>query len=218
LANDQVYHVFNKSIDGRKIFKFKRELTRATINLWYYRFYKPPIPLSKYLLLSFNRQVEYHNVLLDSQQIVTVLAYCLMPNHFHILVRQKNDQGISKYLANIQNSYTKYYNQVNQRKGPLFLNRFRAVRIESDEQLLHVSRYIHLNPVTSYLLKEPRELDEYSWSSWDKYMSGNQRIYQICETDEILGMVGGREKYEQFVFDQAEYQRKLKEISSIILE
>jgi putative transposase len=73
---------------------------------------------------------------------VTVIAYCLMPNHFHLVLRQNEDGGISQYLADFQNSYTKYFDLKHRRSGAIFNRQFKAVLIESENQLLHLTRYI----------------------------------------------------------------------------
>ena len=74
-----------------------------------------------------------------------IICYCLMPNHLHLLLRQLMDGGISKFMSNFANSYTRYFNTKSKRKGPVFEGKFKAKRIETDEQLLHLSRHIHLN-------------------------------------------------------------------------
>ena len=137
-----------------------------------------------------------------------------MPNHFHFLLRQTEDGGISKFLSNLQNSYTKFFNLSHERDGSLFLDQFKAIRIETDEQLTHVSRYIHLNPHTGYVVKTLEELEIYPWSSFSDYL---QRKSLVVDVDFILNFLG-KQSYKKFVFDQADYQRKLKEIEHLVLE
>lgn len=91
---------------------------------------------------------------------------------------------------------------------------FKAVRIESDEQLLHISRYIHLNPVTSYLVKIETLL-EYPWSSFKDYLGENA---SMVARDKVLGHFRSKEDYKRFVFDQASYQRELERIKHLTLE
>lgn len=137
-----------------------------------------------------------------------------MPNHYHLLVRQVVKGGISKYMGDFQNSYSKYFNTRNERKGSLFLRPFRAVRVESDEGLLHLSRYIHLNPVTGYLVRDIDNLAAYKWSSWTEYT--NKKL-NLCNPSEVLSFFGGSSaKYKRFVINQADYQRKLKKIEYLI--
>lgn len=149
-----------------------------------------------------------------ARPLVSIIGFCLMPNHFHLLLRQETDGAISKYLSNFQNSYTRYFNISNERDGSLFMDQFKAVRIESEAQLVHVSRYIHLNPHTAFLTKTEKELELYPWSSFREYLNGGV----IVESEIVLGLFAGRESYRKFVFDNADYQRKLKMIEHLAFE
>jgi len=151
-----------------------------------------------------------------SARHIEILAYCLMPNHFHFLLRQVAVNGISKFAANFTNSYTKYFNTLNDRVGPLFQGAFKAVHIESDEQLMHVSRYIHLNPVSSFII-EADELEEYEWSSYPEYISKEES--DVIEKHTILDLFSNKvELYRHFVLDYADYARKLENIKHLLLE
>ena len=218
LANDQIYHVFNKAIDGKNIFREKEDLNRALMSFWYYRFISPPTSLSRYLDLPEKVRINYHNVLVESKQTVEVYSYCFMNNHFHLLLKQKSDGGISTYLSNIQNSYTRYFNTKNDRKGALLLNQFKAVRIETDEQLIHVSRYIHLNPLTGYLIKDKSSLSDYQPSSFFEYLGKSDEIYNISDPEFILGFFKDLKDYKKFVYNQVEYQRELDRIKHLAFE
>ena len=88
-----------------------------------------------------------------------------MPNHFHLLIKQNIDRDYD-ILSNLQNGYTKYFNTKYSRDGHLFQGPFKAVKIDSEEQLLHVSRYIHLNPYSSGMLNNITDLDNYEWASF----------------------------------------------------
>jgi len=215
LVTDEVYHVYNRGINKQPTFNTKREYQRALLALEFYRVSNPPIRLSKFLELDKERQKEIIEVMNKTEKLVQIICFCLMPNHFHFLLKQKIEQGISKFLGNFQNSYTRYFNSRNERDGSLFLDQFKAKRIETDEQLIHVSRYIHLNPHTGFIIKTLDELREYPWSSFSNYITGNNGF---LEPDLILDMFGGGDKYKQFVFDQADYQRKLKMIKHLTLE
>lgn len=215
-ANDQIYHVYNRGIDHRPTFTNRTELTRGMMVIDFYRFVKPPIRLSKFLELSneerdrITKEIKSRN-----DKLIDLLAFCLMPNHFHFVVRQLHIDGISKFLANFQNSYTRYFNVKGTRIGPLFLDQFKAVRIETDEQLLHVSRYVHLNPLTSYVVKQFDDLLKYPWSSFGEYINGKP---SICEINTILGFFKHSRDYVSFVKDNASYQRELDKIKHLVLE
>lgn len=147
-----------------------------------------------------------------SKKIVEVLTYCLMPNHFHLLIKQLKEDGITEFISKLSNSYTKYYNTKYSRVGPLFQGEFKAVLIENDAQLIHVSRYIHLNPISSFLIKD---LSTYPWSSYGEYINN---INGICSKEQILGYFKSIKDYQQFVSDQIGYAQELELIKHQIIE
>lgn len=140
----------------------------------------------------------------NDKKVVEILCYCLMPNHFHFLVRQLKDGGISQFVSQVSNSYTKFFNTKYDRVGALLQGVFSAVLVETDGQLVHLSRYIHLNPLVSDLVKN---LSTYKWSSYVEYVSGQGLL---CSVSEILGYFASPAAYEKFVLDQAEYGQSLE--------
>lgn len=215
-ANDEIYHVFNRGVEKRPTFTNKRELARGVQTLDFYRFADLPIKLSKFLTLSQDqRENLIKNIRANFKKLVDIISYCLMPNHFHLLLKQRMDNGISIFLANITNSYTKYFNAKHERVGPLFQGLFKAVHIGFEEQLIHVSRYIHLNPISSYLI-EPEELDSYIWSSYPEYMGLLNR--NIIDPEIVMDLFKSKAKYKKFVLDQVDYARKLEQIKHLTLE
>lgn len=213
-ANNYYYHVFNRGIDRREVFTDKREFLRAVETLKYYRFSSLKIKLSRFLKLTEEEKSKLLSKLAENK-LVEIISFCLMPNHFHFLLKQLQDNGISKFLANFTNSYTKYFNTKHERNGPLFQGLFKAVFVETDEQLVHLSRYIHLNPSTSSII-EIDNLKDYQWSSFSEYL--NLIKGEICATEEILGFFKNAKTYEKFVFDQASYAKELHKIKHLVLE
>ena len=172
-ANGEYYHIFNRGVEKRPTFTTKYEFLRAVDSINFYRFGNLPIRYSKYLSLDKNKKAEFLKNLNDKELQVEIVAYCLMGNHFHLLLKQLKENGIVKFMAKFTNSYTKYFNTKHERVGPLFQGVFKAVHIESDEQLLHLSRYVHLNPVTNFKIKAD-ELGSYQWSSYPQYLGYNK--------------------------------------------
>lgn len=215
LVTDEVYHVFNRGINRQPTFTTKKEYQRALLAIKFYQISTPPIRLSKFLILPKEKQDQILRSMEGLEKLVDIICFCLMPNHFHFLLKQKLKGGISKFMGNFQNSYTRYYNTRNKRDGSIFLDQFKAVRIITDEQLIHVSRYIHLNPSTGYVIKSLTELVGYPWSSFNKYLKGDN---EFVESELILGMFKNKDDYKQFVFDQVDYQRELYLIKHLIME
>lgn len=215
LITEQIYHVYNRGIDHRPTFLNKKEYDRVKEVLIYYRHIDPPFKLSILLTKSKdirNKTIDQLNK--NSKKLVDILSFCFMPNHFHLLLRQKVNNGIAKFMSNFQNSYTRYFNTKHKRIGPLFLDQFKAVRIETEEQLLHVSRYIHLNPYTSYVIKNVDDLFNYPWSSLPELLNMHDGI---CEKD-VVNFYKNKYDFQKFIIDQSDYQRQLDKIKHLILD
>ncbi len=216
LVTNHYYHVFNRSLARMPIFSYKSDYYRALDLLYYYNFKNPPYSLSK--LKKADRKIReniYQELEKKANCLVKIIAYCLMPNHYHLLIKQVQENGIMLFIRNFQNGYAKYFNLKNERRGSLFESRFKAVLIEDDNQLLHLSRYIHLNPYSSFLVKTKKALLEYCWSSLPVYL---KKSTGFCQPDIILGQFKNRKDYLNFVFDQADYQRNLERIKHLTCE
>lgn len=152
-------------------------------------------------------------ILDTNKKIVDIICYCLMSNHFHFLLLQKRKGGITEFAGKLSNSYTKYINTKNNRVGPLLQGNFKAIHVETNEQLLHLSRYIHLNPLVGYLTKD---LDSYKWSSYPEYV--NLINNTICDKKIILDQFKSPEEYRKFVLDQESYGKKLEMIKHQLMD
>lgn len=215
IVTSEVYHVFNRAVAGIPIFTNTNNFLRFLDLINYYRFKDTPVSFSQFRLIEKEqREKIFNNLIRENNQQIEILAFCLMDNHFHFLVKQKIDLGIVKFVSNLQNGYAKYFNIKTDRNGPLFQPMFKAVRVVTEEQLLHVSRYIHLNPSTGYLV-EIKDLENYRWSSLLSYISESK--YPFINNEMIQGLIS-KKKYRKFVFDQADYQRELAKIKHLALE
>lgn len=213
--NGFFYHVFNRGIEGRNVFTNRREYNRAMEVIKYYRFSDTPIRFSQLLLLPNNQQNEILTIMQENDKLVDIISYCLMPNHFHFLLKQNLDGGISKFISNFTNAYSKYFNTKHDRIGNLFQGVFKAVFVENDEQLMHISRYIHINPVSSSLIKI-EEIDNYKWSSYLGYLGLSEDNF--LNKDIILNMFKSVNDYKKFIFDQVNYAKQLEKIKHLALE
>jgi putative transposase len=218
LVKNQVYHIFNHGVNRQPIFNNRWDYQRALLALFFYHFNKPPISLSTFLRFNKENQQKFFKNLVKKKRLVDIYSFCLMPNHFHLLLRQNQNRSISRFLSDFQNSYTKYFNARHKRIGHLFQGQFKAVWIETDEQLLHVSRYIHLNPYSSYIVKDFEQLKKYQWSSMSEYLGNNVNDFEICRKDYLLSLFKSSKEFERFIFDQKDYQRELQTIKHLALE
>lgn len=217
LVTNQFYHVLNRGVDSQPIFSSKRDYQRMWESIFYYQNQKPFLSYSHFLRLPTKQWAEFlERLRAESKFLVEIVALSLLPNHFHLLLKQTKENGISLFMANISNSYTRYFNTKNERTGHLFQGKFKAVIIETNRQLLHVSRYIHLNPYSSYLVKNFSQLRTYPYSSLPEYLGISSTNF--FQKEIILGQFKSIPAYQKFVFDQADYQRSLEQIKHLALE
>ena len=213
--NGGIYHIFNKTLD--KIYIFKEEkicrLFQDTVS--YYRSQKADLRLSHFRELPEDIRKSKEQILkLRKHFKIDILGYCLMPNHFHLILKQLADGGIIRFMSDVLNSLTRYYNSLNKRKGPVFLTQFKSNMIKSNEQLKHTSRYKHLNPYSSGLIKTYEELERYPWSSFGEYLGLIEK--PISNIKVIMNEFGhDRLRYKKFVLDNAEYQKTLEYVKHL---
>lgn len=133
---------------------------------------------------------------------LALLAYCLMPNHFHFLVKQTEAETIDRFMQSFCTRYSLYFNRKHRRIGGLFQGKYKAVRVTKDEQLLHLSRYIHRNPIA--LASQGPTLRGYTYSSYPQYL-GLARA-EWLHPEDILGYFpkSQRRGYQEFVEGQGE--------------
>lgn len=214
-ANQEYYHIYNRGIAKQPVFFNKKDYERFLLALSFYRFANPPLKLSRLLQLAKSiREPLLQKMSNRGEKLVEIICFALMPNHFHLLLQQIKEHGISIFLSKSVNSYTRYVNTKLERQGDLFQGVFKALHLETDEQLLHLSRYIHLNPVVSYLVKESA-LSDYPWSSFPDYLRGQPSFLKL---EPVLFQFPSPKDYQKFVFDQIDYAKKLEEIKHLLLE
>lgn len=148
-----------------------------------------------------------------NKKIVEIVCYCLMPNHFHLLLKQIKEGGITEFLSKSSNSYTRYFNTKNKRVGPIFQSEFKSVHIDNSEQLVHLSRYIHLNPLVGFVTDN---LDSYRWSSYREFLEIERA--GVCFKEIILNQFNNVIDYKSFVLDQISYARELERIKHQLID
>lgn len=196
-----IYHVFNRGVEKRIIFPDRSYYQHFMTALSFYK-KDQPIRLSDHL--DNQLPTQYKN----NKSLVALLCFCLMPNHFHLILKQLTEGGVSRFMNNIANSYTKYLNKRLERVGHLFQGSFKSKLIESEESFLQVSRYIHLNPLS--LIPHPEGenttgisemnafLKKYPYSSYGIYL-GTPRDTSPCDRREIRKLTKMNAEYENFV-------------------
>lgn len=212
LEQGKIYHILSKSIAGFKIFRNNSEYMRMKSLLNYYNSTMIPTKFSVFFRQK-NKEQMFNEYLKKNEKLLEIISYCFMPTHIHLILKGLKDNAISVFLKNILSSYSLYFNAKTKRKGPLWQSRFDNILVETDEQLIHLSRYIHLNPVTAYLVDKPEDWD---FSSYREFLGEIKENKKICNYSDFLETTP--EEYKNFVNSQIDYQRELAEIKRLWLE
>lgn len=214
LENGFYYHIYSRSIAGYNIFNDTADFDRFYHLLKLYRYSNFDYKYSRFIDLNVSLQASIILSLeADSELLVDIVSFCLMPTHLHLLLKQNQDNGISKFMARVLNGYSRYFNTKHKRSGPLWSGRFKSVLVRDDDQLLHLTRYIHLNPTSAGLVNR---LKEWRYSSYGEYVN------EITCTGTIICKDGlfdwNPKSYKKFVLDRKSYQRDLSLIKSLIID
>ncbi|MEO0267564.1 MAG: transposase [candidate division WOR-3 bacterium] len=212
LVENRIYHIVSRSIEKYRIFRNRKDYERMRELLKYYQVKKPPFKYSLYLEIKDKEKIGRENFL-ENEKLVEIISYCLMPTHIHLLLKQVAENGISIYMGRILNSYAKYFNTKYKRKGPLWESRFKSIEVETKEELYHLTRYIHLNPVTAYLVENP---EDWNFSSYKEFINEKGVNEKICNFEEFLEI--NKDEYTDFVISRKDYQRELDKIKRLLLE
>ena len=209
-VNDEIYHVILRGVEQRKIFLDDDDYYRGifslfefnTTNLVTIRNRRKERERFKRLLQSRKGRLPDNPLLLKKNELVEVLAFCLMPNHIHLLLRQKTTGGISKFIQKCAAGYATYFNQKHKRTGHLFQGKFHSVHIKDDKQLLTVFIYIHTNPLAiifpswkekgiKNLRRAIKFIEGYKWSSYRDYL-GKKNFPSVSVREFLTEVIGGK--------------------------
>ena len=197
--SNSYYHIYNRGVEKRRIFLDNQDYGVFTSYLKVYLLPKDEIglqaTLSNQLSNAFQKAEAIKLLKLNNfSDSVELLAYCLMPNHFHLLIKQTDALSIDQFMNSLSTRYGMYFNRRYDRVGHLFQGTYKAVLVESEPQLLHLSRYIHKNPYSKGV-----PLQSYQHSSYSVYLD-NAMLKWIKPRD-ILNYFSstGFNSYENFI-------------------
>ena len=198
IAPGEYYHIFNRAVNKQVIFHDTSDYFRF---LFLTLYFQSPIIFQQLgrKVKEFVQSRALDNVEEDEiikKRRVELVAFCIMPNHFHLIVKELDEGGIAAYMQRVLTSYSKYYNTKYQKSGHVFQGPYRAVHIADDRQLLHLSAYIHRNPreISKWFKKE----DQYIWSSYQDFIDEN-RWGDLIMPDIVIGQFKDKAEYENFV-------------------
>ena len=204
LSQDSIYHIFNRGTDKRAIFMNSSDYLRFINNLVIFNDTEPATNTKQRLL-------DIQNGTHERVPLVDILAFCLMPNHFHLLLKQRGESSITEFMRKLGCGYVNYFNLKHSRSGTLFQGRFKSVLIDNESQFLYIPFYIHLNPL-DMLYQDWREngvkerkkaiefLDDYKWSSHINYR-GKPNFPLILEENVVAEYFGNEDNYSEEIYN-----------------
>jgi len=215
-ANGEYYHIFNRGVDKREVFSDIQDYERFLLSMkllndkndgamieWRdFKKYNPNTDYDDFLKLGFRK----------NKKIIDIVAYCLNPNHYHFILKQTSAKGIEKFMHKIAISHTKHYNDKYKRNGSLFQGSYKAIMIDSDEYLLHLSAYVNKN----HYIHGYKEKQEWKYSSLPDYLG--KRNDSLVKKDIILDQFRGIENYKKFINDSSAYTKNKKELQRYLIE
>lgn len=227
-ANGEIYHIIQRGIEDRKIFLDENDYYRGIFSLYEFnnanpitirerraerkkvKSYRGPSPVD---LKAMEEEEKLRRDL-----FVEILAFCLMPNHIHLILKQLKDNGISEFMKKM-GGYVSYFNLKYERKGHLFQDKFKAVYVKDDEQLKTAFVYVHTNHVSLIepgwkekgikdLARVINFIEKYKWSSYADYIGG-KNFPSLTSREFLLEVMEGAEGCKKFVNGWLEYKVKV---------
>ncbi|MBI2482503.1 MAG: transposase [Candidatus Vogelbacteria bacterium] len=211
-APDEWYHLYNRGNDKRIIFHTDKDRDRFVKLLYLCNGQNP----FHFFYLKPGEEYEFDR----GELLVDIAGYCLMDNHFHILAKERKENGISAFMHRVATSYTMYFNKIKERKGRLFESNFQAKHIDSEEYLAYVHTYIHLNPVKMVkadwkesgladLVKTEDFLKNYHYSSLHDWLD-QERIENKIINKESLSVFESKKEVVDYLHDWLSYSNEAK--------
>ena len=201
-VNNEIYHIYNRGVEKRTVFLKEADYLRFIVDLYEFND-SAPATNSGYFL---NRDsIEVRLQYPKKEKLVEILAFCLMPNHYHLLLRQYVENGITNFMRKLGTGYTNFFNLKYERVGALFQGKFKAVLVEQEAHFIHLPHYIHLNPL-ELIIPEWKEggvvniekaikfLEQYRWSSFLDYLEKNN-FPTVSDRSFLTDCVGGPKEF-----------------------
>jgi putative transposase len=213
-SENEFYHVYNRGTEKRKIFMGKGDYERF-VYLLYTANSDTPVHLSNYQGYSLME-------IPRGETIVDIGAWCLMPNHIHLLLREKQAGGISIFMKKLLTGYSMYFNTKNQRKGALFEGTYKAKHLDYDQYLKYEFTYVHLNPISIIdsgwkekhiedKKKAKEFLDIYKYSSYLDYSGGDRPEAKILNKEAFPEYFETSADFQEMVEEWVNFDKNIKD-------
>ncbi|MDP3948835.1 MAG: transposase [bacterium] len=209
IVTGKIYHVLNRGVDKRDIFLNDGDRLRFIHDLFEFNDENPlqNVTYNFKVIARPNIGQEGKPNRMPRKLLVEILAFCLMPNHYHLMLRQKSEGGVTNFMKRLNMGYARYFNEKYERSGALFEGRFKSVVVANEAHFLHLPYYIHFNPLDlaapgwrNREIKAYRKtlnfLKKYRWSSHLDYL-GIKNFPSVTSREFLLDFFGGHKEYER---------------------
>jgi len=211
----EYYHIYNRGIDKRNIFMNVKDYVRFIRSMREFNnnsTYAQRLYIKNRKLESNSKALELDSLLLSLPALVNILCYCLLPNHFHLLLMPKVNNGIELFMHKLNTGYTNYFNFKYERTGSLFGNKYRAIHVKKYSHFLKLAVYINCNSEVHGINKA----ENWVWSSYLDYI--NKRNGSLCNKDIILNEFRNINEFQDFCNQVLPDIIKIPELIKFLLE
>ena len=210
LITNQYYHIYNRGVDKRDIFMNKADLDRFALSVKEFNVIKPIRSIKDLMLGKSNDSGVGH-----PKVLISIVCFCFNPNHFHFIVKQEVDGGISEFFKRLLGGYTNYFNLIHKRTGSLFQGRFKSSLIDDDVYFLKIRPYVHLNHLVHNIPKEKMHL---VLSSEKEYDTENFTVVSEKEAKNLLDFYGGNLNFKKECLGVVSFIREERGLTSLLEE
>lgn len=218
-VTNEFYHVYNRGVDKRDVFLDEYDYLRFLQSMDEFNTIIPIGSIFENSFIKKNPQLGNRTSKFQSPPLVRIVCYCLNTNHFHLILQQTTEKGISEYIKRLGGGYTKYFNNKYRRSGVLFQGKFKANHLSSNEYLLHLSAYVNLN---NKFHTKTIDLRNKHRSSWYLYTQTEKKPVIPCSMHTILEQFKSKKEYKQFALETLanikEKKQLDKELANLLLE
>lgn len=221
----EFYHIYNRGVDKRDVFSDQDDINRFFQSMKEFNVIEPIGSIYENKFQKSKNKPRSSTP--KSNKLVEFVVYCLNPNHYHFLLTPVNDKGVEKFMQKLGTGYTNYFNEKYKRSGSLFQGRFKAVHIDTNEYLLHLSTYVNLNDRVHQLGSSTPKLGKSSWGEYMKEVGDSVGVESsghqgFCNKDIILGQFDSVRKYKKFAEESLEgileRRKEDKNLDELLLE
>jgi len=204
------YHIYNRGVDKRDIFIDKADIDRFFLSVKEFNAVKPIGSIKERLI-----ELKESSGVQPPKPLVSIVCYCFNPNHFHFILKQEVDGGISEFFKRLLGGYTTYFNLTHKRSGALFQGRFKSNLINDNAYFLKIRPYVHMNHLVHHIPKEKMHL---VLSSEKEYNTNNFVLISKKEAKDVLGFYGSKENFKKECLGVASMIREERGLVSLLEE